>query len=859
MLSRKGLRLARISFLVVLLGVALACGAAEPAPTPVPASEIAAMVKEAVTESVPEATDPREIQRMVQEAVSASVPSATDPREIQRMVQAAIAAGPGVSKADIEAAIRAQAGDQMTADDVKRVVDAAIAAMPAPQLDTDVIRPLVEQAVASSVPEGVSSAEIARMVEAAVSGATQEVPTRGELEASIAKSVQDVAAGQLTVADVQKIVDASMTAAVSQAATEAAEAAASKAAQEAAKAASEAAAMAAAKAAQEAAQQAVAVAPGVQFKEAPALAQLVSVGKLPPVEERLPEDPMVVVPFGETGKYGGTLRSVVLGVSLSISERWYRTGLVRPSTDGATVLPNVAKSWDVSEDGTVTTFHLRKGMKWSDGAPFTSADFVYWYEDVVKNEELTPSGCVYYLRVGDECGTLEAVDDYTVRYTFPAPKPIFFRILLPCGSWCLMAPAHWAKQFHKKYNPDVDKLAAEAGLDTWVQYYNANTRVDRNPETPDLGAWIPANAYQDQVVSFKRNPYYFGVDPDGNQLPYIDRLRFEKVSDSEILNLKAVGGEIDFQGIYIELANYSLLQENEARANFKLRLWPKSIGLDAGIYWNFSFQGPAKEYIHNKEFREALSLAIDRDTVNNNIFLGLGEARQLVPRSDHPFYPGDEYAKMHTEYNVEKANEILDRILPNKDSEGWRLASDGNRLEIPVVAIAHQGTDDVAQLVALYWQAVGISATFRDVSAGVVIPEYRANELPLLLYIMDTALPFVRPGYTAPVTWWAYNGPYYGLYISSGGEEGIKPSQEMQELADLHLRGADVSDEEGVDIGKEIWRRYAEDLYVIGIIGQAPQPYIVSNRLGNVPEFAIDGPAYRSPSPAFLEQFFFRD
>ena len=826
MLSRKGLRLARISFLAVLLGVALACGAAEPAPTPVPASEIAAMVREAVTASVPAATDPREIQRMVQEAVSAAVPSATDPREIQQMVQAAVASGPGVSKADLEAAIRAQAGGQMTAADVKRVVDAAIAAMPAPQLDTNAIRPLVEQAVASSVPEGVSSAEIARMVEAAVTGATQKVPTRGELEASIAKSIQDAAAGQLTAADVQKIVDASVTAA--------------------------------AKAAQEAAQ-AVAVAPGVKFKEAPALAQLVSVGKLPPVEERLPEDPMVVVPFAETGKYGGTLRSVVLGVSLSLSERWYRTGLVRPSTDGATVLPNVAKGWEVSEDGKVTTFFLRKGMKWSDGAPFTSADFVYWYEDVVKNEELTPSGCVYYLTVGDKCGTLEAVDDYTVRYTFPAPKPIFFRILLPCGSWCLMAPAHWAKQFHKKYNPDVDKLTAEAGFDTWVQYYNANTRVDRNPETPDLGAWIPANAYQDQVVSFKRNPYYFGVDPDGNQLPYIDRLRFEKVSDSEILNLKAVGGEIDFQGIYLELANYSLLQENEARGDYKLRLWPKSIGLDAGIYWNFSFQGPAQEYIHNKEFRQALSLAIDRDTVNNNIFLGLGEARQLVPRSDHPFYPGDEYAKLHTEYNVEKANEILDRILPNKDSEGWRLTSDGSRLEIPVVAIAHQGTDDVAQLVALYWQAVGINATFRDVGASVVIPEYRANELPLLLYIMDTALPFVRPGYTAPVTWWAYNGPYYGLYISSGGEEGIKPSQEMQELADLHLRGADVSDEEGAAIGREIWRRYAEDLYVIGIIGQAPQPYIVSNRLGNVPEFAIDGPAYRSPSPAFLEQFFFRN
>ena len=838
MLSRKGLRLARISFLAVLLGVALACGGAEPAPTPVPASEIAAMVREAVSESVPAATDPREIQRMVQDAVSAAVPSATDPREIQRMVQAAIAAGPGVSKADIEAAIRAQAGDQMTAADVKRVVDAAIAAMPAPKLNTDVIRPLVEQAVASSVPEGVSPAEIARMVEAAVTGATQNVPTRGELEGSIAKSIQDAAAGQLTVADIQRIVDASVTAAVSQAASEAASIAVAKAAQEAA--------------------QAVAVTPGVKFKEAPALAQLVSVGKLPPVEERLPEEPMVIVPFGETGKYGGTLRSVVSGVSLGISERWFRSGLVRPSTDGATVLPNVAKSWEISEDGKVTTFFLRKGMKWSDGAPFTSSDFVYWYEDVVLNEELTPSGCVSYLRVGDECGKLEAVDDYTVRFVYPAPKPILFRILLPCGSWCVMAPAHWAKQFHKKYNPDVEKLAKDAGFDTWVQYYAANTRIDKNPETPDLGAWIPANAFQDQVVSFKRNPYYFGVDPDGNQLPYIDRLRFEK-ANSEIINLKAVGGEIDFQGIYIELANYSLLQENEERGNYKLRLWPKSVGLDAGVYWNFSFQGPAKEYINDKEFRQALSLAIDRDTINNNIFLGLGEARQLVPRSDHPFYPGDEYAKLHTEYDVEKANEILDRILPNKDSEGWRLMSDGNRLEIPVVAIAHQGTDDVAQLVALYWQAVGINTTFRDVGASVVIPEYRANELPLLVYIMDTALPFVRPGYTAPVTWWAYNGPFYGLYISSGGEEGIKPSQEMQELADLHLRGADVSDDEGIEIGKEIWRRYAEDLYVIGIIGQAPQPYIVSNRLGNVPEFAIDGPAYRSPSPAFLEQFFFRD
>ena len=360
------------SLLIAAFGVA--CTAE--APAPVPAEDIAAMVKEAVKESVPAAPAPApagpsaaEIRSMMQEAVAAAAPAAIDPNEIRRMVETAVKAGPGVSKDELTATIKAQMGEQMTAADVKKVVDSAIAAMPAPKIDTAAIRPLVEQAVVAAAPKGVSSAEIGAIVEAAVTAATKDVPSRGELEASIAKSVTEAAAGRLTAAEVQNIVAASLVA------TERAIGEATKAAQDAQMAAKEAGKEAIAVRTEAAAKAVVAEAPKVPevryvpkqqvagvywdfkydgprpttFSESPELTKLVKAGLLPPVEERLPvpSDVLVIPPPDEIGVYGGTWR--ITDTRLPGPHSFGGLG-VQSNADGEVFIPNVVKSWTISED-----------------------------------------------------------------------------------------------------------------------------------------------------------------------------------------------------------------------------------------------------------------------------------------------------------------------------------------------------------------------------------------------------------------------------------------------------------------------------------------------------------------------------
>ncbi len=397
-LSRKGLRLARIPLLIVLLGVALACGAAEPAPTPVPASEIASMVRE---------------------AVSASVPEATDPKEIQQMVQAAIASGPGVSKADLEAAIRAQAGEQMNADDVKRVVDAAIAAMPAPQLDTEAIRPLVEQAVARSVPEGVSSAEIARMVEAAVTGATQNVPTRGELEASIAKSVQDAAQGQLTAADVQKIVDASVSAAMAETVELAAKQASLEAAQ--------------------AVTKAVATLPQLAAGDLEGFKKVIlPVQEVPDIPQDVPLAEVQEMEFSlHYGLRGEVRPPYVWGNIDYIMSRWvfappFRFG---NKSTGYALRQGFATGYSVSDDGLTYLLHINPDAILQDGTPITAQLVKRMWEFSARPEEQLAWGAILNhskyidgmeaLIAGDatEASGLRPIDDHTLEMRMKQLRP----------------------------------------------------------------------------------------------------------------------------------------------------------------------------------------------------------------------------------------------------------------------------------------------------------------------------------------------------------------------------------------------------------------------------------------------------
>ena len=831
--------------LALVLTGAVAC-AAEEADSGPSAAEIENIVRGAVGDQLT-ASDVRQI---VADSAGTQL-TASDVRQI-----VADSAGTQLTAADVQRIVNASTGGQLTAADVQRIVQDSVAG----QLTAADVRKIVDASTTGQL----SAADVQRIVQDSTGGQL----TAGDVQ----KIVDASAAGQLTTGDVQKIISESVSEAVEEARKATAAAEAAGAAAQAAGDAAMAAAMDAKKALEGVELQkelvAAVTAPApLEYNEAPELAQLVLAGKLPPVEERLPSVPLVIPVFDEIGKYGGDMRAGFTSRSVCNMERYARSTLFRFNTDASAIIPNLAQSLNISPDGLVTTVKLRPGTKWSDGAPFTVDNFIYWLDDIQGNKELTPGRISSYLRgINEEDdGTLVKVDDYTVQYVYPAPMTSMAkRLTNPC-SFSTFAPSHYLKQFHKDYNENAEAMAAEAGFETWVQWYTANDFPHENHEVPVLNAWYPTGTVtKDDVVVFKRNPYYVGVDPEGNQLPYIDTMTHHHIpGNQELLNLMILGGEMDFQAFGINNEDLPLFKQGEEEGGYRLIGHPVARGIWDGMYINFSLEGPVGDLLRNVDFRRALSVAIDRDAINQNSYLGLGEARQVVPLKASPFYPGDEAAKAWTQYDPDLANSMLDEILPDKDSEGFRTFPDGERVVVLLDAW-NQINNSASLQVPQYWDAVGIKTEYGGALGGeqggtIIRDRVQQNENMFMMYVINAAHPFVQNSYTSPTSWWSFSGPAFGSYYCDCHPEddpGMEPTGEMKELIDLHLRGTTVPESEQVELGKEIFRRWAEDVYGIGLVGNVPRYAAVKNGLRNVPTSWMGGATERSPSTAFLEQFY---
>ncbi len=391
--------------------------------------------------------------------------------------------------------------------------------------------------------------------------------------------------------------------------------------------------------------------PAGSYNEAPLLADMVAAGALPPVEERLPNEPLIIPVVEEIGQYGGTLRRAFLGPGDHNNyTRVVYDALVRHAPDGSEVIPHIAAGWSSNGDFTQWTVRLRPGAKWSDGQPFTADDIMFWYNDILLNEDLMPSLPVWMQNADGSAVKVEKVDDYAVKWTYNAPNTAFLLDLANKDGAdksinnLAFAPAHYLKDFHPNYADAADLAAkvAAAGFDTWVELFAVEALPHLSGNRPSMAAWAPdGSSVSDPVFTIARNPYYIGVDPAGNQLPYIDEVRFTFFADKEALNLAAVAGEIDLQGRHINMSAYPVLIENAAAGGYRVVTWPTFGGSDAVVMFNQTWQGPEAEAFQNKDFRIALSYAIDRNAIKELAFLGLGQARQGVPAPFHPYYPGD--------------------------------------------------------------------------------------------------------------------------------------------------------------------------------------------------------------------------
>ena len=608
------------------------------------------------------------------------------------------------------------------------------------------------------------------------------------------------------------------------------------------------------------------------YNEAPMLSELVAAGKLPPVEDRLPLEPLVVEPVESIGKYGGTAHAVHMnpesledGINLNPYEP-----MLRIAGDYRTFVPNLATGYEYRNDGKTLLLYLRKGVKWSDGHPFTVDDIIFYFEDVVGNDELTPVKPVYW-RPGGEMPKLTKIDDYTLQFDFAVPFPVA-HMYLPHqtgvqGAFYL--PKHYLKQFHIKYTPkeEVERLAKENGYDSWWQFFNAkqvSTAISglADPEVPVLRAFRMVSNEPSTKV-FERNPYYWKVDTEGNQLPYIDRIVIERVEDIEVYNMKVILGDVDFAGLNTDLASYPVYTLNAEQGGYRVLLWELGLAGVVGYFPNFNHKDPVlREIIHDLRFRMALSHAIDRDEINQAIFFGLGPPMQanLLPFSS---YYKEEFANMYLEYDLDKANALLDEMGLKKGPNGIRLRPDGKELSLNIIFTAGEhGMEktSITELVREYWSALGINVSVTSVDTSLLKVRVDSADYDVTLWHIDYTsdhLLQAQPKHLVPMAVSSRWAPLWARWYMTDGAEGEVPPEYIKEIMDMYRATMSTnSPEERHALWTEIARRQAENLWAIGTVGLTPKPIVISQDLRNVPEQGIWAWDYFFGVIASPEQFY---
>jgi peptide/nickel transport system substrate-binding protein len=616
---------------------------------------------------------------------------------------------------------------------------------------------------------------------------------------------------------------------------------------------------------------------GTDLKEAPQLAAKVEAGELPPLSERLPGNPAVVEPVERLGVYGGTWSSALLGPEDSawLERTIGYDPLLRWNPEWTKPIPNIAESVEQSPDGREFVIKLRAGMKWSDGAPFTANDLVFAFEAVALNKELQPV-VPTFLTNGGKTATLTKVDEQTVRFTFAEPNGLFIEelALLNKGDYLTGFPRHYLEQFHPAYAAGVEAKAAAEGFATWRDLWLARAGLPmdgsfQNVEKPTLHAWMLTSALGDaSTVTAERNPYYWKVDPEGRQLPYIDEVSYAVVSDAEVILLKATNGEFSFHTRHANsLPNKPVLAGGRKKGGYAFTTLRSSRMNEMVIFLNLTHQDPVKRAVFtDKDFRIGLSHAINRGELNTATFQEQGEPWQAAPLPDSKYF-NEEAATQYVEFDPGLANAALDRAgLTERGPDGFRLGPDGNPLSIEV-EIAEPGPVpfwlDAMNLVVGYWREVGVNARTRGEDRSLFKERTQANQHDAGVWVGpggwgdETRRPFF---YLPTMTFVQAFAPLWSQWYQSKGAEGEQPPEATKKQCELFWQFAQTSDAGKRDeLFREIIQISQEQFYVIGTL-RVPTGYgIVRNDFHNVPEempesFDFATPGGSSPCQYFMEK-----
>ena len=585
--------------------------------------------------------------------------------------------------------------------------------------------------------------------------------------------------------------------------------------------------------------------------EPPMLAPLVAAGKLLPVAQRLPVIPMVadMTPkWRMPGRHGGELR-LLMGRSKDIRMLVvYGYARLVAYDHNMELRPDILERYEV-EDGRRFRLYLRKGHRWSDGHPFTAEDFRYYWEDIANRRELAPLGPPRILMVDGEKARFRVIDETTVEYSWSRPNPYFLPAIAGATPLYIYRPAHYLRMYHTRYaDPKTLKaLVRKKRRRNWAALHNRldNQYKNDNPKLPTLQPWINRTKPPAQRFEFTRNPFYHRIDPQGHQLPYIDKV-FIVVAHHKIIPLKAGAGEADLQARGLHFNNYTFLKEAEKTEDQRVRLWRTAKGAKLALFPNLNVNDPAwRKLVRDVRFRRALSLAIDRTEINQAAYFGLALEGNNTVLPGSPLFR-DDYQERWATFDLEKANKLLDRIgLTKRDSRGVRLLPDGRPMEI-IVETAGEDTEqtDVLELVHDTWLKIGIKLFTRPSQREVFRNRIFSGETLVSIWSgHENGLPNADtiPKELAPTSQQQLQWPKWGQHYQTKGKIGVKPDlAAAQELLELNRRWVDAPDR---GAREKIWHRMleinADNVFTIGLVRGVMQPVVVSNRLKNVPEKGV--------------------
>jgi peptide/nickel transport system substrate-binding protein len=581
------------------------------------------------------------------------------------------------------------------------------------------------------------------------------------------------------------------------------------------------------------------------FLETPLFAERVAANGLPKVDERVPAEPAVV---DASGRAGGELHILMASPKDTRMMVVYGYARLVGLTPAFKFKPDILKAIDI-ENGRIFTLHLRRGMKWSDGHPFTSEDFRFWFEDVASHRKLSPSGLPVDLVPNGDKPRFEVLDETTVRYSWLRPNPLFVPDIAGPDPLFIYAPAQYLKQFHAKYaDPDkLDALVAQSGVHKWTALYfrHAGMYKNDNPDLPSLEPWVLKTNPPAERFIFERNPYYYRVDKAGNQLPYIDRV-IMSLADARLISAKTAAGESDLQARYLSFNDYTFLRQGDERNSYSVRLWRTGPGSMFALYPNLNANDAVwRKLMRDLRFRRALSLAVNRHEINEAIYTGLAVEGQNTLLPESPLYD-PAYRQAWAQYDLAEANRLLDLIgLTKRGDDNVRLLPDSRPMEIIVEYSGELPEEpDVLELIRDSWLHVGIKLFAK--AAQLTLFRRRVFSGEALMSLdkgIENGLAHANssPWEFAPTSQQQLEWPKWGQYYETEGAAGEAPDlPSAVKLRDLYGQWlATASKDQQAEIWHQMLKIWADEVFSIGMVGGVLQPVVVSDRLRNVPEKGI--------------------